>query len=552
MSKINSADIILRATAEDGNQSLGAEGGFSLDPASQQLFSVISYTLFIMGSAAFFANLAIFILLLQKPNKQASEILVLCNLVIDAIYALNLAWVGLCNVADIFVDKIVGLKFQCIIRRIPYTFLILASLLLLIIMTLNRYVAVKMPFRYKVLFKTVNVIKYLLVIGILSTLFTSFDLALCILDAHEAESYSHIFTLVWVYVKFLLIGVVAVLMFVMYKSISKQFGDNNFWLPILLPFKALVLCICCKKIIEPPNLADHCASQHTLNRPPVSRTEHQAATKSASAAAATAPKVTTSGNFLRPVIKLSVVRSNSTPDVSNANTDLLDVMRRDNEQHANSTAENSKDVQPAKGSKLDKHTSLLDVNKIEVDKSPLHSASSSSLQGGERRVSSGSRLSRQFKMLGSLVTHHRKHHDHDEKADHAKASAEQKREKKKHHLTTTFFFISVIFIIVSLPSSLAQVMSHWFPDRISGNFSWRLYLITETLYGLNFLLNPYLYSFNNSYIKRRLTSLFSSVLRKVSKSTRRSGLHQECNNKQVHQIRPSAVHERKRLEDCDV
>merc|ERR1712226_1654796 len=103
MSFDTTQDNLTNVLFEDRNQTSSS----SLNNIDKQLFSVISYILLLMGSAAFLANSVIFTLLVQKSNKLASEILVLTNLVIDGLYALNLAWVGLCNVADIYVDRIV-------------------------------------------------------------------------------------------------------------------------------------------------------------------------------------------------------------------------------------------------------------------------------------------------------------------------------------------------------------------------------------------------------------------------------------------------------------
>ena len=90
------------------------------------------------------------------------------------------------------------------------------------------------------------------------------------------------------------------------------------------------------------------------------------------------------------------------------------------------------------------------------------------------------------------------------------AARKQRRAKKsltlqqqKHYVTTIFFFVSVLFLAVSLPSSISHLVNHLFNNILPGTFIFNLYLLTETLYGVNFILNPYLFSFNNSYLKQR-------------------------------------------------
>ncbi|XP_075240102.1 uncharacterized protein LOC142335473 [Convolutriloba macropyga] len=475
MASVNASLEILDTLEAEENKT-----GHGLSTFDKQLFSVISYILLFMGFAAFLANLAIFLLLIRKTNKLASEMLVLTNLVIDALYALNLAWTGLFNVTDIFVDKLVSRQFQCVIRRVPYTFLILASLLLLIVMTLNRYVAVKMPFRYKVIFKTSNVIKYLLIVALSSTVFASFDLVLCIFDPHEIKDYSHIFTLIWVYMKFLLIGIVVILMFVMYKSISKQFGDNNFWLPILLPFKALLTCGC-QKLVHRSSTSQF--ELTSMNQPLANKNSANGASK-----------LPTENNLqvAQPQIKISLTRSNSNP--------------------VESVSESRKTTTCANSGNFSKQISLLDVTKVNVktSRSVEHISDQKFIKKEPSSSSTFSKFSKNVRRLSSLLPKRLSESIYGGGAS-SKTPAELRRERKKHHLTTTFFFISVLFIIVSAPSSLSQVMSHLFPTTITETFSYRLYFVTETLYGLNFLLNPYLYSFNNSYIKRKIRELISAV-----------------------------------------
>ena len=444
--------------AVNNNSSLSEEstvGAFTSD-SNQRFLTIISYLLLFIGIGAFFANGTIFLLLLRKQNKLASELLVLGNLLIDALYGLTLFSVGFCNVNNVYLAEITGyLPLQCIIRRVPYTFLVLASLCLLIVMTLNRYVAVKIPFRYKILFKIANVIKYLVAITTISTLFATLDLVMCITDPYEQAIYSEMFTIVWIYLKVFLIGTVTILMFIMYKSISNQFV-GNFWAPIWLPFRALFECeFRCHEQDDIASVAPSHGEDYANENQPISVYEHESDEP-------TSQKPPT-------VKKLSLA------------IEMQNV----------GTGENGS--QSKLGRDTREHKSSLDIKlcgKMSLQASPAFEKRIGSDNSPSRRAISSKRKTDQ------------------------KALMEQKRQQKKHHLTTMFFFISVMFIMVSAPNSIGQVISHLFPELLSLIFQWRLYLLTETLYGLNFLLNPYLYSFNNSYIKQKFGETFENLKKK--------------------------------------
>ncbi|XP_075261989.1 uncharacterized protein LOC142353591 [Convolutriloba macropyga] len=469
-------------------------GAFTSD-ANQRFLFITSYLLLFIGIGAFFANSVIFLLLLQKINKLASELLVLCNLLIDALYGLVLFSVGFCNVNNVYLSEITGyLPLQCIIRRVPYTFLVLASLFLLIIMTLNRYVAVKVPFRYKILFKIANVIKYLIGIVVLSLVFASIDLALCIADPFEQEPYSDAFTIVWIYMKILLIGIVTILMFVMYNSISKQFV-GNFWAPILLPFRALFVC------------DFHCH-------------EHDSMT--------------------------SITTNHPEENVDNFSAHEHETDDQNEDGNIIAPAEKPNPKKPKMGI-------LLESPKQKISP-PMFKGQKVSLELKHPKLSNGSSRASDRMSSANNSPCHKPVTSAKQKAD-QKALMEQKRQQKKHHLTTMFFFISIIFILVSAPNSANQVLAHLFPNVVSLIFQWRLYLITETLYGLNFLLNPYLYSFNNSYIKQKFRELLAPLrLKKKSeheKSNTRTAVSSATKFTKAESRKTSRV-VAKRIEDYDV
>ena len=109
---------------------------------NEQLFGVaLDYLKLLLGMLIFLPNSLIFGILVTKKKKKATDYLILSNLLMDAIYGLQM-----CCVASV----------TLLMPSKPYLFLlalfleyalIFSSLSMLVVMSLNRYVAVVKPFR---------------------------------------------------------------------------------------------------------------------------------------------------------------------------------------------------------------------------------------------------------------------------------------------------------------------------------------------------------------------------------------------------------------------
>ena len=92
----------------------------------------------------------------------------------------------------------------------------------------------------------------------------------------------------------------------------------------------------------------------------------------------------------------------------------------------------------------------------------------------------------------------------------------RRRMRSRHQITATMFFSCVVFLIVTLPSSLYEVIvlvlpESWVPD----NLSMDIYLLTSTFYGLLFILNPFLFTCSDRRIRKTLIRiLYCTKLRK--------------------------------------
>ena len=110
------------------------------------LLKVVSFVFIVIGALAAIMNFSIFSILVQKKKKMASELLVVVNLIIDGCYGLVLVVIGILNVWEINLDETFQMThLNCMVSKVPSSFLIFASLFLVLIVALNRYMAVKHP-----------------------------------------------------------------------------------------------------------------------------------------------------------------------------------------------------------------------------------------------------------------------------------------------------------------------------------------------------------------------------------------------------------------------
>ena len=110
------------------------------------LLKVVSFVFIVIGALAAIMNFSIFSILVQKKKKMASELLVVVNLIIDGCYGLVLVVIGILNVWEINLDETFHMThLNCMVSKVPSSFLIFASLFLVLIVALNRYMAVKHP-----------------------------------------------------------------------------------------------------------------------------------------------------------------------------------------------------------------------------------------------------------------------------------------------------------------------------------------------------------------------------------------------------------------------
>ena len=465
------------------------------------LFISTSYIFIITGVAAAIMNFSIFSILVQKKKKMASEHLVVANLLIDGCYGLLLVLIGSMNLTEIDLDALTGLAFaNCAAGKVPGSLLIFASLCLVMVMLFNRYMAIEHPTKYKEVFSPKMVKLYFAALILVSGTVAGIDLGACIADPSLESWFAESFSVFWVYAKFFLVLIASVEMILVYKKIAKKFS-GSFWRPILLPFR-----ICCENQQVSENDTSYLTQQ--VDQPNMK-------------------------NEMTPLVagKNNVKRFETIPRLEVSNAEVCD---ENDCEHANSSQGNPPSngeasaaiiKSPDSNSELASSNSSADLNREDAcARSAPDSRGDYVFNADEPRKSEKTKIpgypgvklpllhvpkdSNEITVENLNCREGRGEHNSDEAKKPGKETKKGKRQltlqQQKHYVTTIFFFVCVLFLAVSLPSSLANLVSHLFEDYLSIEAQFRLYLLTEILYGVNFLLNPYLFSFNNSYLKEQL------------------------------------------------
>ena len=106
-----------------------------------------------------------------------------------------------------------------------------------------------------------------------------------------------------------------------------------------------------------------------------------------------------------------------------------------------------------------------------------------------------------------------KHHRRQSRAN-AEARRQNRRktfQNQKHRITVSLFLVCLCFIIIIIPQTAIQLINY-FTENLSMTLVLNIYSITELIYLLNFVINPVIFAYNNSYlteqIKKRVPKRF--------------------------------------------
>ena len=341
---------------------------------------MLNYVTLSLGVLVFLANFLIFSILLTKKNKHSTEVLILFNLLNDGLSGLSLIIGAIIDISNIFSVFKTELGYDLFLLSFKFlsSFLNRSSVLLMIMMTVNRYFAVLRPFSYKRVFRKANIVLYACTVFTISALTSCIDPISWVFELPYRQITIDV---VYCY-QVLSILITAGLMIYVYVAVHREFEGQNFWKPILGAFR-LLFCysICCKW-------------------------------------------------FKCDVRKLT---SQSSIDNNSENSPLVNSQFRLNAEQE-------------------------DVNENE-----------------------------------------------DEITASVKKVIEKKQRRMEHSVTTTFLFIVIVYLIVSLPVVVCLLLLVTKPSVMESEQFWAAFNSTAMLYGISFLINPYLFAFQNAYVREKLS-----------------------------------------------
>ena len=98
---------------------------------------------------------------------------------------------------------------------------------------------------------------------------------------------------------------------------------------------------------------------------------------------------------------------------------------------------------------------------------------------------------------------------------------------QKHRITVSLFLVCLCFIIIIIPQTAIQLINY-FTENLSMSLVLNIYSITELIYLMNFVINPIIFAYNNSYlteqIKKRIPKRFKKNPQKGGKEKSPNGV----------------------------
>ena len=88
-------------------------------------------------------------------------------------------------------------------------------------------------------------------------------------------------------------------------------------------------------------------------------------------------------------------------------------------------------------------------------------------------------------------------------------SAEEKRLARKYRTTSAFFFAGILFLTMSIPNCVLVIVMHELDERSITVNTYIFMYLTYALFALSFLVNPFLFAYNNVYLRKKLANFCS-------------------------------------------
>ena len=179
------------------------------------------------GFIAFLINLLLFVMFAIKKKRMASEILICVNALLEMlICAVVLIKTQLSEYLLSLSDSAL-----CSFELFPYTFLTTMSFLLVITISVNRYVAVKKSWKYQTWFSVPIVTRWLIIMTVMVLVHSTPELFLC----YELSDWlAQVYPDYWLISRVVIVGVCWISLYAVYKGISNYFA-HSFLAPLYNP-----------------------------------------------------------------------------------------------------------------------------------------------------------------------------------------------------------------------------------------------------------------------------------------------------------------------------
>ena len=414
----------------------------------------------ILGISVFISNFVIFVVFLTKSQRSSTDYLIMPNLFSDSFYGLQM-----CIPYYIFGDNFM------FVRSFIEQIFIFFSLIMLFLMTIERYAAVLRPRRFRTWFSTRNVILFLggLAISTMVTFIVLFHFLYlrdffdanyqknceyyqqsansseenCSLDRNKAEKAQFgvktFVYYIWPQFQLILVLFNTTLTIVVYRMISKHFNQSF----VSGFFRRLTNQL--GRLIENENLPNFRSSSRV--------------------------------NTLETSFGSEQIRSSA---------------------ESLATLDESVFVEPdSDNRRVDSNVSQFSME----SSNGIKSATTSS------EITDNQSIPTTNKKTRTTGDNNAKSHVN------RKNDTLQKREQAEKKLTLTFFFTACFFILVAVPTSIFNSVGLWhllIVGKRSDVFRIGIW-VSQTFYGFVFLLNPYVYASSNRSVRRKLKSIYRRI-----------------------------------------
>ena len=455
----------------------------------------------IFGLSAFFSNSIVFTLLVKKQEGLLScECLVALKCILSALYGIVLMIPGLTYFLSehSLLNRIKqNASVYCFIHYAIYNFIIHACLGLVLLIAINRYAAVKLAVNYRTIFSRSRTCIAIIILLTVASVHAVPDFCSCRYET--IKEYSSGIGTYYVFIKAILLLACTIMMFYVYRVISVFFSEP-FWSPVRRIFSLACKFPCCAR--QPANQQD---PQNPAN------------------AAETADRIylrNTRGGSLRPKSTLRQQKLNRHFSLS-TNTGNKQSSSNHHEEVDNFDEVGQLNAECVNLNQIHLANNINQSSAINPeDNGPCSFGGQANSQNSSNNASDKSNNQTPTSNLEMVGRFQKVLKSSEAQTQALYMRRRRRRLRSRHQITATMFFACVVFLCVTFPNSLYEVIVTFLPEKwVPKKISMDVWLVTSMLYGLLFILNPFLFTCNDKRMRKQLCKLFTcfALRQKIAK-----------------------------------